>query len=241
MLKKNLHEFCSVQDQQMLKDQLKQIYETKETQPVQMTLNLIPSSNYSSSPPNSSNNKNNSQDAIKFNTTAYAFCNPCNEAFEFIVCTHTNANRMNELNNSNRASVGVSNRSEFSNNNGFSHFHHNHIHHVENLQPTTATSNTTSAASAAYNPNSHQYQQLGTYNLNPMQGGGTSYSSPMDVLTSGHQPTSHQLMNNALLATSNPNAAASSGDPGGSTALNSPFSYHNNGNSNYLMMPNNKY
>ncbi len=26
---------------------------------------------------------------IPFSTSAYAFCNPCNDAFEFIVCTHT--------------------------------------------------------------------------------------------------------------------------------------------------------
>lgn len=30
-----------------------------------------------------------SSSSVKFKTTAYAFCNPCNDAFEFIVCTHT--------------------------------------------------------------------------------------------------------------------------------------------------------
>ncbi len=53
------------------------VYETKQTQPVQMTLHFV------SSP---------GGDVIPFTTSAYAFCNPCNETFEFIVCTHTSQN-----------------------------------------------------------------------------------------------------------------------------------------------------
>lgn len=85
LLKKYLSDFCIIQDQQMLKDQLKQIYETKQTQPVQMTLHLISQS----SPPQSSPDSSQNQNVLTFKTSAYAFCNPCNEQFEFIVCTHT--------------------------------------------------------------------------------------------------------------------------------------------------------
>ena len=37
----------------------------------------------------SPNDATNSQNVLTFKTSAYAFCNPCNEQFEFIVCTHT--------------------------------------------------------------------------------------------------------------------------------------------------------
>lgn len=69
----------------MIKDQLKQIYETKQTQPVQITLHLLGQSSSPQSSPDSSQNQN----VLTFKTSAYAFCNPCNEHFEFIVCTHT--------------------------------------------------------------------------------------------------------------------------------------------------------
>lgn len=71
----------------MLKDQLKLIYESKQTTPVQMTLHMIHSNGQTNSTdPNPAN-------MVKFKTSAYAFCNPCNDAFEFIVCTHQCVNR----------------------------------------------------------------------------------------------------------------------------------------------------
>jgi hypothetical protein len=76
MIKKQLSDFCVQQDQQQIKDQLKLIYDTKQTQPVQMNLHLIPA--------------HNPQEVIPFKTSAYAFLNPCNDTFEFIVCTHVN-------------------------------------------------------------------------------------------------------------------------------------------------------
>ena len=76
MLKKSFFDFCIAQDQSSIKEQFKQIYETKQTQPVQITLHLIASANMQN-------------EIIQFKTSAYAFCNPCNDAFEFIVCTHS--------------------------------------------------------------------------------------------------------------------------------------------------------
>ncbi len=76
MLKKGLDVFLVPQERQLINEQLKTIYETKQSQPVQINLNFL------------SNPSVNSQQEIPFKTTAYAFCNPCNEAFEFIVCTH---------------------------------------------------------------------------------------------------------------------------------------------------------
>jgi aryl hydrocarbon receptor nuclear translocator 2 len=76
MLKKGLDMFLVPQERQLINEQLKTIYETKQSQPVQINLNFL------------SNPSVNSQQEIPFKTTAYAFCNPCNEAFEFIVCTH---------------------------------------------------------------------------------------------------------------------------------------------------------
>lgn len=76
LLKKSIYDYCIAQDQHLLKEQFKSIYETKNTQPVQMTLHLMA-------------NNNMQNEIIQFKTSAYAFCNPCNDAFEFIVCTHT--------------------------------------------------------------------------------------------------------------------------------------------------------
>lgn len=73
MLKKSIADFIVPQDQLMFQEQLKTIYETKITQPVQITLHFNTTGG----------------DVIPFSTSAYAFCNPCNDAFEFIVCTHT--------------------------------------------------------------------------------------------------------------------------------------------------------
>ena len=41
---------------------------------------------------------NGMQEVIAFQTSAYAFCNPCSEVVEFVVCTHVNQARYNELN-----------------------------------------------------------------------------------------------------------------------------------------------
>lgn len=82
MLKKQLHEFLIPQDQQLIQDQLKLIYETKQTQPIQLNLHFI--------------SPNNMQEVILFKTSAYAFCNPCNDSFEFIVCTHVNQKYVNK-------------------------------------------------------------------------------------------------------------------------------------------------
>lgn len=76
MLKKTLCDFLIPQDQQMFKEQLKTIYETKQTQPVSMTLHFTAGNG----------------EVVPFSTSAYAFCNPCNDTFEFIVCTHTSQN-----------------------------------------------------------------------------------------------------------------------------------------------------
>lgn len=78
LLKKGLHEFLIPQDQQLVKEQLKTIYETKQSQPVQFNLNFIAAPSVHQQQEN----------VVPFKTSAYAFCNPCNEAFEFIVCTH---------------------------------------------------------------------------------------------------------------------------------------------------------
>lgn len=72
MLKKPLSDFLVPQDQQAFSDQLKSICETKQAQPVQMSLHFL-----------------NNGEVVPFSTSAYAFCNPCNDAFEFVVCTHT--------------------------------------------------------------------------------------------------------------------------------------------------------
>ncbi len=77
MLKKHLSEFCYTDQQLMIKEQLKSIFETKQqTQPVLMNLNFMMA--------------HNQQELVQFKTQAYAFLNPCNDQFEFIVCTHTN-------------------------------------------------------------------------------------------------------------------------------------------------------
>lgn len=162
MLKKPLHEFCLPQDQAMIKDQMKLIFETKQTQPVQMTLHFVPSS---------SSNENNAAvaatdkkpEAIKFKTSAYAFCNPCNEAFEFIVCTHVNQSRLNELNTTNNSTNGsgfMYNQTTSSTQNNNSYMHH--------IQPQQVV-----APSHLVDPLQQQqqqsaypvYQSLGTYNL----------------------------------------------------------------------------
>ncbi len=88
ILKKSIYDFCIPQDQQMLKEQFKIIYETRlNQQPVQITLHLIASSSMQN-------------EIIQFKTNAYAFCNPCNDAFEFIVCTHS-CQKYTDNNNSN--------------------------------------------------------------------------------------------------------------------------------------------
>jgi hypothetical protein len=73
------------------------VYENKITQPVQMTLNFIASPNLHQSRNNNSgasanvgSNSSTGDLIIQFKTSAYAFLNPCNDAFEFIICTHTN-------------------------------------------------------------------------------------------------------------------------------------------------------
>lgn len=76
MLKKTLCDYLVPQDQQMFKEQMKAIYETKQTQPVQMSLHFTAANG----------------EVVPFSTSAYAFCNPCNDTFEFIVCTHTSQN-----------------------------------------------------------------------------------------------------------------------------------------------------
>jgi hypothetical protein len=100
MLKKNLYEFCIPQDQQLISDQFKQIYESKISQPIQFTLHF--KKNNDSYNPSMSNAPNN--DYLAFNTSAYAFLNPCNDTFEFIVCTHT-SQKYNELSNINSGST----------------------------------------------------------------------------------------------------------------------------------------
>lgn len=89
LLKKGLDEFLIPQDQQLIKEQLKSISEAKQTQPVQINLNFI------SSP---TMQQQQQETVIPFKTSAYAFCNPCNETFEFIVCTHVCQNRVNQTN-----------------------------------------------------------------------------------------------------------------------------------------------
>lgn len=89
MLKKQLSDFCILPDQQMLKEQIKLLYETKQSQPIQFTLHMI----------HAEGTGTEQQTVVKFKTSAYAFCNPCNEQFEFIVCTHVNQSRLNEMSN----------------------------------------------------------------------------------------------------------------------------------------------
>jgi hypothetical protein len=96
LLKKPLSDFCIVQDQQTVKEQFKAIFETKQTQPVQMTLHMIPNSSSSSAFANE-NQPPQEAAAIPFKSSAYAFLNPCNDTFEFIVCTHVNQNRLNDI------------------------------------------------------------------------------------------------------------------------------------------------
>jgi len=95
MLKKNLYEFCIPQDQQLISDQFKQIYDSKVSQPVQFTLHFKKNDAYNQPMGSTSNNE-----YLAFNTNAYAFLNPCNDTFEFIVCTHT-SQKYNELSNMN--------------------------------------------------------------------------------------------------------------------------------------------
>jgi hypothetical protein len=105
LLKKPLSEFCIAQDQQTVKDQLKSIFETKQTQPVQMTIHMIPNSAAFA------NENQPPQEPIPFKSSAYAFLNPCNDTFEFIVCTHVNQNRLNDISNTANSNTLSSNHS----------------------------------------------------------------------------------------------------------------------------------
>jgi PAS domain-containing protein len=80
MLKKSLYDFCIGQDQQTIKENLKLIADTKQTEPTTLNLHFVGSSTGSST--------SSCDLVIPFQTKAYAFCNPCNDTFEFVVCTH---------------------------------------------------------------------------------------------------------------------------------------------------------
>ena len=155
MLKRPLTDFCSLQDEVVIKEQIKLLAETaaakqsqSQSQPQpqpptvqqQFTLHFIP---------------NGGGEAIKFKTSAFAFCNPCNEAFEFIVCTHVNPNRQPHQQQQQQQRLT-------SNNDNYSRMSHSsimgHSHHMVDALHQQQHQYTTSAAPVPY-------QQLNTYNL----------------------------------------------------------------------------
>jgi hypothetical protein len=73
VLKKPIYDILSSnQDQSILKEQIKLLFETKSSQPILMQLHI----------------KSINQEIYIFKTSSYAFSNPYNDEFEFIVCTH---------------------------------------------------------------------------------------------------------------------------------------------------------
>lgn len=183
MLKKPLHEFCIAQDQSVIKDQMKLIYETKQTQPVQITLHFVPSSSSNENNAAAAAVSDKKPEAIKFKTSAYAFCNPCNEAFEFIVCTHVNQSRLNELNSNNSTNSSgfmynnANSTSGATSSNGSSSSssqNNNYMHHIQSQQvappPPSHLVDPLQQQQSAY----PVYQSLGTYNLAGASGNGAS-------------------------------------------------------------------
>jgi PAS domain-containing protein len=170
MLKKPLSDFLVTNEQSAINEQLKLISEKKITQPIQMVCHFTPSPNYSSSvnsrqstsqassssattPTNASSSA--TQEPIAFKTTAYAFCNPCNEVFEFIVCTHVNQ-KMSEINASMAAAAAASVTSN-----------PNSIGHQMSGSLSSSSSNAMLGSAASYNGvagtsnqfSQYQYQQ----------------------------------------------------------------------------------
>ena len=161
LLKKSLSDFLIPQDQQLVKEQLKTIFDTKQTQPVQMTLHFVTANPTPATPQTQQNSDANN--IVAFKTSAYAFCNPCNESFEFIVCTHVNQSRLNEIhsssnnNSTNTSSLHASNSQT------------NAIH----LNPLSSTSqHASNAANSSLSMDYAQQYHLNYYNS--MNGNGTS-------------------------------------------------------------------
>nr|QCF41919.1 aryl hydrocarbon receptor nuclear translocator [Brachionus rotundiformis] len=195
LLKKYLSDFSIIQDQQIIKDQLKQIYETKQTQPVQMTIHLLSQSSSPQSSPDSSQNQN----VLIFKTSAYAFCNPCNEQFEFIVCTYTcqniPANDMSQ--NSSLYPQTLTNNPNMHELNQYQSYH--------NIQQYQANMPLQTNQNQAYHMSPHlsqtqnsmyqSTQNIGNYLMMPnmnthdmYSNTGQTSSSPLVVSSSGSQP-----------------------------------------------------
>jgi aryl hydrocarbon receptor nuclear translocator len=200
LLKKSLHDFVIPQDQQLVKEQLKSIYETKQNSPIQMNLHFVMAG---------------TGDIIPFQTSAYAFCNPCNEAFEFIVCTHVNQNRLNEIHLNDNSNL-ISNQTN------------------STLLNPLSTNNTTTQLQNSNIQNldySHQFQNSNQHNYynnnNNNNNGGYQYQQPSQIVnaqTSYPYPY-HDQYNNQLASsplppniTSNENLSSKQQQPTTSTS-----------------------
>jgi len=150
MLKKSLCEFLIPQDQQVFKEQFKTIHDTKQTQPVKINLHFINST---------------SGDVIPFTTSAYAFCNPCNDTFEFIVCTHTSQNYTEQVPANNTAHHRLVNNQQIPSNIDPNTSNQQNFYNLQNLgQPQY------SSQQAAPNYQQHSNEQL-NYQNQFIQGG----------------------------------------------------------------------
>lgn len=245
MLKKSLHDFLIPQDQQLVKEQLKSIYETKQSSPpVQMNLHFVMAG---------------SGEVIPFKTSAYAFCNPCNEAFEFIVCTHVNQNRLDEIHlndNSNLISNQTTNStllnplssstSTTTTRTTTQQQLQNNSSNIQNLDYSHQFQNSNQQHNYYNNNNSYQYQQQQNQMVNPQ----TSYpylyhdqynnqlasSSPIPPNenlpskqpTSSTSPTNQVISNNLTVLERNVPTIPISNSGGGSTNMAWSASVNNN-------------
>ncbi|RNA08024.1 hypothetical protein BpHYR1_054460 [Brachionus plicatilis] len=199
----------------MIKDQLKQIFETKQIQPVQMTIHLMSQS----SPPQSSPESSQNQNVLIFKTSAYAFCNPCNEQFEFIVCTHTCQNiPSNDMSqNSSLYPQTLANNASMHDLNQYQSYHNmpqyqsniplqtsqNQAYHMSPHLPQTQ--NTMYQSST---PNIGNYLMMPNMNAHDIYSNpGQTSNSPLVVASSGSQPANSA---NLTMLHSVPNGNASS-------------------------------
>lgn len=156
MLKKSISEFIVPQDQMMFQEQLKSIYESKITQPVQITLHFNTVSG----------------EIIPFTTSAYAFCNPCNDAFEFIVCTHT-SQKYNEPKNNEELRhmgnpIGVGSSSHLDANQ--SQPNGQNYYNIHNLNQNNQYNNTSSAYQGDQINYQNQFMQQSNNQFGQQQG-----------------------------------------------------------------------
>jgi aryl hydrocarbon receptor nuclear translocator len=180
MLKKSIADFLIPQDQQMFKDQLKTIHDTKQTQPVQMTLHFMSSI---------------SGEVIPFTSSAYAFCNPCNDAFEFIVCTHTSQKYSEPerptVNQLNQMSTPLSTTTNLDHANQGSNYNYN-LHNMSQQQGTYPNS--------AYQ---QQHDQMNYQNQFMQQAANNQFANTHLTSSNDNSSTSQANYGNYLIMPSN--------------------------------------